>query len=284
MILLTHIKHPRYAQALADYLQTLGIPVQLQPEGAAVALYVLDPARWDQAQLELARFQAEPDHERYRQASWDVERPAANTEGMEPYYRGQSIVASLRSTGWVTGSVFVLCLLVFLYTAQGENIAARAPLMFFRDVLAMADWREAWRWITPVFVHFGLVHFSFNLVSWWIFGGLVERSQSSLRLLGLFLACALSSNWTEFLWSRNHFGGLSGVVYGLLGYLWFYGRFNPSAPVRLPPGLVGFMLIALAAGFTDILPIANMAHLSGLLTGCLAGLLCARLDVTDQKT
>ena len=189
----------------------------------------------------------------------------------------------LKETGPVTQWVFAICLLVFIVTGQGSIRAVYAPLMFFPNVLAMGDWQQAWRWITPVFVHFGLLHFSFNLLSWWIFAGLVERMQSSLRLLGLFLVCAVASNWTEFLWNRNNFGGLSGVVYALLGYLWFYGRFRPESPLQLPSGLVGFMLVALAAGFTDFLPIANMAHLSGLLTGCVLGLACAKLDNADQR-
>ena len=283
MILLTHIQHPRYAQAFADYLQTLGVAVHTHPVPGAVEIYLQDDSQWPQAQAELARFLAEPDHERYRLASWELGETPADAEQMAPYYRGQSVLQNLKATGIVTKLVFVLCLLVFIYTGQGADVKARAPLMFFPDVVTMGDWHQVWRWITPAFIHFGLVHFSFNLFSWWIFAGLVERAQSSVRLLGLLLACALASNWTEFLWSRNNFGGLSGVVYGLLGYLWFYGRFNPRTVMKLPPGMIVFMLVALAAGFTNLLPIANMAHLSGLVTGCVLGLVCAKLDVGDQR-
>lgn len=283
MILLTHIEHPRYAQALADYLQTRGIQVQLQVEPHSVAVYLADETRMDEARQELVRFLGDKDHGRYRLASWIVEESIADEQQLAPYYAGRPIRQVLKETGSVTRWVFAICLLVFIVTGQGSIPSVRAPLMFFPDVLAMGDWQQAWRWITPVFVHFGVWHFVFNMLSWWIFAGLLERMQSSLRLLALFLVCAVVSNWTEFLWSRDNFGGLSGVVYGLVGYLWFYGRFRPESQLQLPPAMVGFMLVALAVGFTDFMPIANMAHLSGLLTGCVVGLACAKLDIADQR-
>lgn len=283
MILLTHLEHPRYALALADYLSFRGIQVHLQAGPGFVSVYLVDAARMDEARQELERFLGDKDHARYRLASWNVEGSRVDMPSLAPYYEGQSIRQVLTETGPVTRWIFVACALVFIVTGQGTVRSVRAPLMFFPDVLAMGDWQQAWRWITPVLVHFGVWHFVFNLLSWWVFAGLVERMQSSLRLLALFLVCAVASNWTEFLWSRDNFGGLSGVVYGLVGYLWFYGRFRPESRLQLPPAMVGFMLVALAAGFTNFMPIANMAHLGGLLTGCLLGLACAKLDAADRR-
>jgi len=283
MTLLTTLQHPRYAQALVDYLNTQGIPAQLRESGHTIAIFVLDDAVLPQAQLELARFLADPDHERYRQASWERDEVPADTSNLSRVYRAPSLLQNIRQTGIVTKAVFVLCVLVYLYTGEGMNAATRAQLLFFPDLAAMADSQEYWRWLTPALLHFGLVHLGFNLFSWWIFAGIIERAQTSARLLGITLTCALVGNWLEFFWSRDNFGGLSGVVYGLLGYLWFYGRFNPRAPMALPSGMVVFMLVMLGFGFTNILPIANMAHLGGLLSGCLLGFALARLDMADDR-
>ena len=282
MTVLTTIQHPRYARAFVDYLNTHGIAAETRPALNTVAIVVLEDQALPQAQQELSRFLAEPDHPRYREASWEQDEIPADVESLQRFYRGPSIWTYVRQTGIVTKAVFVLCLLVFLYTDQGSDAKARAIFMFFPNVAAMGDSYQYWRWITPALVHFGILHFVFNLFSWWIFGGIIERAQSSSRLLGIFLTCALLGNWIEFFWSRNNFGGLSGVVYGLLGYLWFYGRFNPQSQLTLPSGMVVFMLVALAFGFTNIIPIANMAHLGGLLTGCLLGFGLAKMDQIDN--
>ena len=66
-----------------------------------------------------------------------------------------------------------------------------------------------------------------------------------------------------------NFGGLSGVVYGLLGYGWIYRALNPKQPPLVSNAIIGFMLIWLILGFADMLPVgmANWAHLGGLLSG-----------------
>lgn len=283
MVLLTQIPHPRYAQAFADYLRTQDISVRLHPASGRVDLFLEDENQWARAQAELARFLAEPDHERYRRASWELGEPAPATEAMAPYYQGQSVLKNLRATGALTQLVTVLCVVAYVYTGQGADRLARAPLMFFADVTTLGDWDQLWRWLSPAFVHFGLMHLAFNLFSWWVFAGMIERVQTWRRLLGLFLVCAVVSHWLEFFWSRNHFGGLSGVVYGLLGYLWFYGRYRPQTSLRLPSGMVAVMLVGLMAGFLDLIPTANMAHLGGLLSGCFLGMLGAKLDQQDQR-
>ena len=65
------------------------------------------------------------------------------------------------------------------------------------------------------------------------------------------------------------FGGLSGVVYGLLGFCWIYSALNPKQPALVTTAIVGFMLVWLVLGFADVLFVgmANWAHLGGLVSG-----------------
>jgi len=275
---LTFINHPRYAQAFVDYMKSQGVATSLQIRDDGANIFIDHEQDLGRAQTELQRFLAEPNHKRYRQASWLVEEDNPQAEKLAGMYAGVGFSRILKMAGVVTKSIIVICLLVYLWTSQGLDSAARAPLMFFGSMHSLSSSGEVWRWITPAFIHFGIFHFLFNMSAWWIFGGMVERTQSSRRLFMLFLVCAVISNLVQFLWSGNSFGGLSGVVYGVLGYLWFYERFSPAPPFRLPPGLMVFMVIALALGFTNFLPMANQAHLGGLLTGCFLGGLFARLD------
>jgi len=98
-------------------------------------------------------------------------------------------------------------------------------------------------WFTPAIVHFSAIHLIFNLIWWMTLGNDIEKSSGKLTLVGLFLVTAFISNWLQFLLIGPNFGGLSGVVYGLLGYCWIYSLFNPKQPPLVTNGVVGFMLI-----------------------------------------
>ncbi|EPM83209.1 rhomboid family protein, partial [Pseudomonas syringae pv. actinidiae ICMP 18804] len=74
------------------------------------------------------------------------------------------------------------------------------------------------------------------------------------------------------------FGGLSGVLYGLLGHCWIYQMLAPNPVYRLPRGVLIMMLVWLAlclSGLVSMLgfgEIANGAHVGGLIIGCITGL------------
>ncbi len=137
---------------------------------------------------------------------------------------------------------------------------------------------EVWRLITPIFIHFGLMHIVFNMLWMKDLGPLIERRWSSRTLLTLVLVSAVLSNVAQFLvnWDfKNgvHYanalsGGMSGVVYALLGYVWIRSRLDPTAGIRLPPSVVMMMLGWLVLCMTGILGhIGNSAHAMGLLVG-----------------
>ena len=62
--------------------------------------------------------------------------------------------------------------------------------------------------------------------------------------------------------------GMSGVVYGLLGYAWMKGRFDPGSGLLLHPQTVAMMLIWFFLCLTGLMGnIANTAHAVGLVLG-----------------
>ena len=73
------------------------------------------------------------------------------------------------------------------------------------------------------------------------------------------------------------FGGMSGVVFGLLGHSLVWSRVVPARNTGLSSGIYIFMLLYLVVGFTgaiDLLglgSLANGAHLGGLLGGLVTG-------------
>jgi GlpG protein len=139
---------------------------------------------------------------------------------------------------------------------------------------------DYWRLITPIFLHFGIVHFIFNSLWLSMLGSRIERLYGPIHLILLVLISGLVSNLAQFWWSgAANFGGMSGVVYALLGYIWIVHKLVPHSLTALPKGIVGFMIGWLILCMTPVLTfllgvgIANAAHLGGLIIGMFLGLI-----------
>ena len=149
---------------------------------------------------------------------------------------------------------------------------------------------ELWRVITPAFLHFGLMHIVFNALWLWELGGMIERRQGAVRILGLVLLIAAGSNIAQAMTGVSLFGGMSGVIYGLLGYIVAWNRLRPAPPFPLVRGVAVVMVVWLLvcmAGFTELLglgAVANTAHLSGLVLGLILGLAAALLDRKPESS
>ena len=79
------------------------------------------------------------------------------------------------------------------------------------------------------------------------------------------------------------FGGMSGVVYGLLGYIWMQGKFDPASKLSLEPQTVIFMIVwFFLCLFSLVGNVANTVHGVGLVVGIIWGFLAARLAVARR--
>lgn len=176
----------------------------------------------------------------------------------------------------VTAMLMLASLIVALISAMGTNYQFIHFLFIseYKQGLSEILNGEIWRLITPAFIHFGFIHIAFNLLWLYQLGSAIEQRQSSKRMLTLFIVIAVLSNLAQFFWSGPLFGGMSGVVYGLLAYLWIQGKFNPAAGLWLDKNTTIMMLIWFALCWTGLVGnIANMAHTIGLVCGGLLGLL-----------
>ena len=130
---------------------------------------------------------------------------------------------------------------------------------------------------SPIFIHFGPLHLIFNMIWFYQLGSMIEARQGSLFLLLFIAVSALCSNLAQFYHMHYPvFGGMSGVIYALAGYIWIRGKYDRASGLYLDPGSVMTLLIWLVVCYTGFVgPIANTAHLVGLLTGMAWGRIAA---------
>ena len=147
------------------------------------------------------------------------------------------------------------------------------------QTLAEGQW---WRLLTPMLIHFSWLHIVFNLLWVWEIGRRIEVINGTLALFWLVAVASVMANGTQFMMSGpGFFGGMSGVVFGLLGHSLVWSRLVPERTAGVASGIYIFMLIYLAVGFTgaiDLLglgKLANGAHLGGLIAGLVTGGLAA---------
>ena len=147
-----------------------------------------------------------------------------------------------------------------------------------KTTLEQGQW---WRLISPVFLHFSFLHIAFNAAMFLFFGQRVESYHSSKMLIFLIMCTGIFSNILQYftLNGPGIFGGLSGIVYGLIGFCWIREKETPDG-YGIPSGIYWFMIIWLILGYTGLLNyftpgsvIANNAHAGGLISGIIAGFL-----------
>jgi GlpG protein len=144
---------------------------------------------------------------------------------------------------------------------------------------------QYWRLVTPVFLHFGWLHIVFNSLWLWELGRQVEKVMGHFNMFMLFLFIAIVSTVSQFAFGGGGlFGGMSGVVYGLLGFSWVAPMLQPAWAIQPSSTLMLFMvgwLVVCMVGVVEVLgfgAIANAAHVGGLLSGVILGALFGGLS------
>lgn len=274
MVRIISLPNPRLAQAFIDYMATQGVRLELEVHNDEVVLWLADDAQQTQVEQELARFLLEPLHPRYQAASWH----AGSTHSGLKYGSFSYLKSFTRQTGPLTVGVTAICVVVYLLMLMLGDETVMNWLAWPAD---SSQYFQVWRWVSHAFLHFSAVHIIFNLMWWWYLGGQVEKRLGAGKLLQIALVAAFMSGWAQSLFSGSNFGGLSGVVYALMGYVWWCGERAPQMGINMPRGLMVFSVLWLVAGHFDWfgMSVANGAHIAGLVIG----LLMAFWDAHHQR-
>jgi GlpG protein len=283
------------AQRLGNYLLTLDISTRVESAPQGWVLWVHDEDRVQQARQALEEFVRNPEDPRYTTAAATAQ--ALRNQAEQEAKRYQRVFIDLRRR-WeqpagarrpLTIALIVVSVLVAVASGELFRVEPRGepdPILnwlhiasYYEDGRSVYWYRlsqiqhgQVWRLITPIFIHFGPVHLMFNMWCLHVFGGLIERRRGTWWLALLVLASAIVSNLAQYYWSGPTFGGMSGVVYGLLGYAWMKSRYDAVSGIYLHPQNVIVMIVWFFLCMTGwVGPIANAAHAGGLLTGLVIG-------------
>ncbi len=152
---------------------------------------------------------------------------------------------------------------------------------------------HSWRLFTCMFLHIGLMHIAFNMYLLWQAGNLLERLTGNAGFLLLYLGSGLIASLASLYWNQTVLSaGASGAVFGICGGLLAFIWRSPDCDMdifgSLLSGITKLVLINLALGFgvnllSNGLQIDMAAHVGGLLSGGLFGLILARPIKTSSK-
>ena len=261
MLMITSFTNPRVAQAFVDYMATQGVILTIQ-QHTQTDVWLADESQAGRVNEELARFLENPGDPRYLAASWQ-----SGQTGSGLHYSRFPFLATLRErAGPSTLLLMAACIIVFIIMNVVGDQSVMIALAWPYDPSLEFD---VWRYFSHALMHFSVMHILFNLLWWWYLGGAVEKRLGSGKLIVITLISALLSGYVQHKFSGPWFGGLSGVVYALMGYVWLRGERDPQSGIYLQRGLITFALIWLIAGWFDLfgMSIANGAHVAGLAVG-----------------
>jgi len=174
--------------------------------------------------------------------------------------------------------------LIFAAQWLGEALVGADVVLYYgakiNEQLAAG---EAWRLVTPIFLHAGLLHIGVNMYSLWALGPAVERFFGHGRFLAVYLLSGMSGVLLSLVMSPNPSVGASGAIFGLLGalaaFLYLHrATFGQFGAMQLRQ-LLFVALINLGLGLSP--GIDNWGHVGGLLAGAgLAWFLGPRFTTT----
>jgi GlpG protein len=302
------IADEKAARTLADYLLTQGIATQLSQESSGWEIWVRDEDRVDQARTEFAAFSANPGEPRFAAAAAKATDLRRAEERADAQYQQRQVDlreqfrSSIGRRHPLTVLLIAICVSVALATDFGKDEIPNSndaplsqklfisPFVHDREYIRFPGLEpilhgQVWRLVTPVFLHFDLMHLLGNMMWLYYLGTQIESRRGSLRLLALVLVLAVLSNLGEYflggmrlesgaliLQHNPRFGGMSGVVFGLFGYVWMKMRFEPDLGLGMSQQAFMLSLIWFVFCFTGLAGhIANAAHASGLVVGIVLG-------------
>jgi GlpG protein len=276
-----------------DYLLTLDIASEVSDkQGTKADIWILDEDQVEEAKQLLSAFLADPNSQEYVDASAlaeekrKSEKRAQQAFAKQVFDRKRISRRALFTRNPVTRILIVLSILATVFGGLGNHSGLTQWLsitayrfdegqFLFRPGLPEIFSGQLWRLLTPIFLHasltsdgLGILHLLFNMLWLSDLGGMLEAAEGRIGLLKKVVIFGVVSNVFQYIISGPAFGGMSGVVFGLLGYCWLRGKLDVTSGLFVSPHVMLMMTFWFFLGFSGGMgPIANAAHAGGLVLG-----------------
>ena len=292
MRMIGHLNNKASASVFSDYLYVNGISNVIETDKEGYAIWIHSEDELEKARDLLNAFLRNPNDSKYaqhtRQAQELKQREEKEERAAEKRHfdRDRIFRTSRFGPSFLTVFLILASITVTLALSFGDLVQVYSFLGFSRKMRGAPEilHGEVWRLITPIFIHaslkstVGLLHLPFNMLWLYDLGGIIERRVGTLRYLAFVVATAAISNGAQYYFSGPIFGGMSGVVYGLLGYAWMKSKFDPQSGIFLHPQTVTMMLAWFFLCLFGWVPnVANAAHGFGLGVGMIWGYLSSMI-------
>ena len=262
------------------FLQSQGIAHRINEESGQQVIWVEGDQQATLVREALANWPFDEDSSQGNSAAYNL------TSLFNPFVFLRNLIhAFMRAP--VSFALILACLSVALLSLLGTQ-PQRVAILFYPELdssgllplLASINSPVAiLRSLSPMLLHFGELHLVFNMMWLWYFGRQLESVQPRWLVVGLILFCSFVGNTAQYLTSGyNNFGGMSGVIYGLVGYTWIVHSFMPRSNLLINNKMFVVFVIALVAmEFLASSLIASAAHLGGLVAGLVTGVVVVGL-------
>ena len=300
MRVIGHLATQTSASKFSDFLVVQGIRNAVEEEGGSWAIWIHSEDEIPKAKDYLNAFQTNPRDARFNQYSAraaeikDQELKEEQQAGKRFFDRSK-IFKSTRSYGVGPVTLALIMISVAVAGVGGlsrslENVNLDFLNHFYITSLIQDGhyirWHpglteilqgQVWRLFTPMFIHGDFVHIFMNML--WLFqlGSMVEANEGSGKLVVFVLVISGLSNLAQYYATSPAFGGMSGVGYGLVGYVWMRGKFDPAPGYYLHPQVVVMMVIWYFACLVGWIPgTANAVHTVAFAVGIAWGFLASK--------
>ena len=262
-----------------SYLQEQEILSSLEEEDedSGWSIWIADEDKLESAKKKFNDFLADSENEKFNSTSplkkSDLKKDQSGgpkTKGYKEHNLGKQWRKAENSLGIVTLGLIVLSVAAFVITGFGKN----REIISLLQISSAGLFTKPWGLITPIFIHYGVFHILFNMYWLYDLGNQIEKKKGFKFFITFVLLLALFSNLMQFIiTSSTGFGGMSGVVYGLFGYIWIKSKLDPAENFHLDDSAIIMLFGCLILGYTGFfekffaIRIANTVHAAGLVLG-----------------
>ncbi len=244
MRMIGHLKNEASAKTFGGYLSSLDVRNMVEPDSEGWAVWIYSEDQIETGSQALAAYLRNPADRSFQDAA---DTAAASEQRQQ---RDEAAFAKRVRTAdqiWKRSDTAPLTILL-IAASVGVTLLAGINNVSLPNVrwLLISEGgpgflpevqfgRRKGRLITPIFIHFGPMHLIFNMLVLYELGRMIEMAQGTKRLALLVVIIGAGSNLGQYLIADPYFGGMSGVLYGMVGYIWLRSQCDPASGLMLQP-------------------------------------------------